>query len=153
MLVVVAVPAVACAEHGKSPPPDAPPPVRADADEGRCTPVTLDAAIADMQVEGPWTLGTAILCLHLDASRVVRGTFSATTSDEPGQTSSFELMLIDAASRQATRGNDFSSGTTVHSEIRLQIMGGTVRDMVLHVRARTGVAPTAVSLALLDPLE
>ena len=162
VLMVVAL-AGCSSSSGGDEPPDAGPPDAAEPDVQ--APVLCPASItlapgspstpASMEV-GPFELGTASLCLHLDTRGLIRGHFMASTSRESATASSFVLTLADANGTTLVDGWDVSIGSQdpkTFANVEMAMEADLERDVVLTISAKAEGAPvTDLGFSLFDPL-
>jgi hypothetical protein len=164
-LMVVALAGCSTSSGGGEPPDAAPPDAGSPDAPDVQAPVLCPASItlapgtpstpASMEV-GPFELGTASLCLHLDTRGLIRGHFAASTSRESGSASSFVLTLADANGTTLVDGWDVTVGTqdpTSFANLEMAMEADLERDVVLTISAKADGAPiTDLGLSLFDPL-
>lgn len=156
---------VGCASDPSAPPPTLPPPPAplpvptAMPTPGTCTDVALtpDSTLMASQTL-PLTIDTQgiALCLHLDATMLARAHFSAGTPSQPGTSSSFEQVLLDASGQVIVAGWDVTLGATsptTYAHLEWSPAGGQTTDVKLIVWTRAGSATTSLGVSLFDPLE
>ena len=97
----------------------------------------------------------ASVCMHLDATSLVRAHLMADLPSQPGTTSGFSISLVDANGAPLADGGDLVIGNTMpyaRAQLEWSPPAGVTTDATLIIRASTPTA-TTLSIALLDPLE
>jgi len=139
------------------PPPPAPLPTPTNAACTSTVSLTPDGTlIASQNVTVNVDQQGLALCLHLDATALTRAHFMASMPAQPSTTSSFSTALLDASGQLIVDGWDVTVGQTdpqTSAHLEWSPPAGQVTDVRLWIQTRVGVAATAVSVGLFDPLE
>lgn len=108
-----------------------------------------------LKTVGPFTVGEAVICVHLDASAMTDGqptaVFTASTDPEAGPTSSFTIVMKDGAGAVVATGHDVAIGvsnTTSYATALTGFAQNTPRDLVVHVRLKDGLAARSTQVHL-----
>lgn len=140
---------------GQAEPP--PGPVIDDPDPANCEVIALGGLGMDHGSAriGPKTIAEMTVCLHLDGSDNERPHFAASTDNETGTTSSFELTLTEPDGTVVAEGWDVTFGgpTTSFANIERGFPGGEVHDLILRIKARNNPARTTVQISFFEPYE
>lgn len=121
--------------------------------------ISLDGGSGRSVPIGPAAIGPegTSLCVHLDGTANLRNHFAASTDQEAGLSSSFELVLLDADGGELRVGWDVTIGSTeprTFASVEWQPAGSEVVDVILRATPRTGTgATTTLRVAFFDPLE
>ncbi|MBA3541085.1 MAG: hypothetical protein H0T79_15850 [Deltaproteobacteria bacterium] len=105
---------------------------------------------------GPVALGTADVCMHLDASRnEIRAHLAVTVGDyQTGQASGFGTALFDLDGVMLREGWDVQISDRVVHNLEWTLDAGEVRDVVLRVtRASNSTMTAPIQVSLFEPLE
>ena len=153
MKVALALVLVGCtSSHAPDPTPAAPPPTCA-------ANVTLEGASSTAPTRvGPFTLDTggADLCVRLDATRLARAHFMASTDERTGTTSGLEAELQRSDHSMILDGWDVPVGETqpkTFLNVEWDPPVGQTTDVIVWVRASDAPTAASVELDLFDPLE
>ena len=123
-----------------------------------------DVSLYGMSGSGPTSIGPLTvdgsgtdICLTLDArDNIWVGHFAAGTEYENGDASSFQLTLFDRDGVVLRAGWDVSVDVAMprtFANLEYGVDKGQVLQALLHVRARTGTATSAIRLYLFEPYE
>jgi hypothetical protein len=118
--------------------------------------VSLDGSTSSEPADvGPIALGTADICMHLDASRnQVSAHLGVTVGfDQPGSQSGFATTLVDLDGVTLREGWDVQISDRVVHTLEWSLEAGEVRDVVLHVTNSGSAVATSVQVALFEPLD
>lgn len=124
---------------------------------GCATSAALDGtgAATAMTISPPLALGTADVCLRLDATRnLVQAHLAVSVGAmTDGATTPFRSTLVDETGAVVVTGWDVAVSGRAFHDLEWSLDAGEVREVTLRVSRAGAVAPTPISISLFEPLE
>ncbi len=118
--------------------------------------VTLDGTgTASATTLDPIALGSADVCMRLDATKNLRSAHLAITvgQQQDGTSTPFKSALLDLDSTVLQSGWDVQVDTRAFHNLEWSLDAGEIRDVTLHVTRTGAAARTSISVSLFEPFE
>jgi len=123
---------------------------------GCATSVALDGTgTASAMMVDPLSLGSADVCMHLDATKNIASAHLAITvgTMQDGTATAFRSMLVDESGAVIMNGWDVAVDARVFHDLEWSLEAGEIRDVTLHVSKTGAIVKTPLQVSLFEPLE